>query len=271
MASSLGLPANRRYSWASERFRSFASASLGSHPETRLQRPRSLFSSSEDDVSTSISPTGWVAAATTKQVRLYNAREANKSQDIVPRVVLSPPLARQEEIRAVALSEDLLAVVTHSHLFLYEAYTSDNIANNYVQRPIDQNGTWTPRSVAIIQYGTASMGEGATASVGVGGEGENGVKIFRYTYTTCWNAEPDWMILKCRKNNGAVKTIGFSSFRSINMHGPMAYALTTGNQLYCWTLSGRLSARIQGVEPAWHIDCNSKNNERVSILPCSSE
>jgi hypothetical protein len=162
------------------------------------------------------------------------------------------------------LSEDILAVVTHERLLVYNEYrTSIDLKRNQIEeRRISPNQTWTPRSVAISQMGT---GEGALASIAVGGEGESGVKVFKLCRsTTGWVVQSDRSILNCRHNNGAIKVVGFSPCRKDAIHGSMVFALTTGNNLYCWAVGRIWNSGLSSVDPSWHLDCNAGNNERVS-------
>jgi hypothetical protein len=256
-------PSARRSSMAAEGFPVFSSASLVSQSETRLQRQRQFLSKAHD-VAISVSPSGWVAACSPKDIRLYNAKGAVRSRNMAPeRTLTVPSLTKHERIRAVALSEDVLAVVTHERLLVYgEYHTNNDLTRNQIEeRLISQNQTWTPRSVAILQMG---KGEGALASIAVGGEGENGVKVFKYKYTTGWNVQSDRSILNCRYNNGAIKIVGFSPCRNDAVHGSMVFALTTGNSLYCWAVGRIWKAGLSSVDPSWHLDCNVGNNERVS-------
>ena len=265
VASSLWPPAERRSSMAMERF-STLSASLSSQSESRLQKPSQLFMPTTDDVATSISPSGWVAAASTKQIRLYNVKDANRSQHIHPTTTIHiPMLSRDEEVRAIAISHDLLAVVTHNRLLVFDEYSgTGHVANNLVEeRRIDQDRNWTPRTVSIAQTGTASKGEGV-AYVVVGGELENGVKMSKYIYGNCWTAQNDRLILKCPGNTGSIKTVGFSPLQRNAVFGPMIFALTTGNRLYTWRLGDTFQVGVRSAQPVWQIDCNSSNNQRVS-------
>jgi hypothetical protein len=249
-------------------FERFGAASLSSQSETRLQKSKQL-------VTTSISPSGWLAAASSKHVCLYNVKEANRSQDIPSRTALAIKLHSGEQIRAVALSEDLLAVLTHNRLLVYDEYrTSDDPAGDpFDERSIGQDHSWTPWSVSIVQTGTAAMGEGAVASVAVGGTSVDGVKLFRYIYKNCWNVQEDRMTLRCPGNNGAVKVVGFSPFRSNAIYGSMVFALTTGNRLYCWRVDQSPGVSTRKVQPIWHLDCNPRSNQCVSqfqsIFPLS--
>jgi hypothetical protein len=257
-------PSVRRSSTAVEGFRVFAASSV-SPSGSRLQRPGQLFTKAHD-VATSVSPSGWVAACSSKDVRLYNVREANRSRDIPPEHTLTIPLLfKHEEIRAVALSEDILAVITYNRLLVYDDYhTSNDLSRHKIEElPIDQNQSWTARSVAISQNG---RGNGAIASIAVGGEGESGVKVFRYVYATGWNPQSDRSVLKCRQNNGAVKVVGFSPCRNDAVHGSMVFALTTGNRLYCWAVGRIWKSGLNSVDHSWHFDCNAGNNERVGDL-----
>jgi hypothetical protein len=104
---------------------------------------------------------------------------ATKSRQIPLHVELSIPLGKKEEIRGVALTEDLLAVITHMQLLVYDEYSRETPNLVKAQR-VDQDECWIPRSVSISQSGSPSIDRIATASVAVGGEGESGVKLFRY-------------------------------------------------------------------------------------------
>lgn len=178
ISSSSSYPSARRSSSAVENFPIFT-ASLGNCTETHLQASEQRFLRRTHDVATSISPSGWVAACSAKQVRLYNVGSANKGRQIPLHVELSIPLGKKEEIRSVALTEDLLAVITHKQLLVYDEYSRETPNLVKAQR-VDQDQCWIPRSVSISQSGSPSIDRIATASVAVGGEGESGVKLFRY-------------------------------------------------------------------------------------------
>ncbi|KAF1833516.1 hypothetical protein BDW02DRAFT_640001 [Decorospora gaudefroyi] len=266
ISSSFLQPSARRFSLADERFPVLTPTSV-SASESRLQRPAQPMFLKTHDVATSVSSSGWIAASSSDQIRLYNVREAigegSRNRKIPPVRTLSIALAKNEEFRAIALSEDLLAVITHDRLLVYDEYrTSPDLARNRLDsRSISQTQTWTPKSVAILQTGTAS--EGAMASIAVGGEGENGVKVFKYMYTSGWNAENDRPILRCPQNNGAIKVVGFSPPRSDAISVSMVFALTTGNRLFCWAVGGSLGPSGGSLNPCWHFDCNSTSNERT--------
>lgn len=268
IASTFSRPSARRSSLAAEQFRA-SSASSVSFTESRLQRPRQLFAKAHD-VATSISSSGWVAVCSSKQIRLYNVKAANRSREVPTHTSFNIPMrSKDEEIRGIALSNDLLALVTHTRLLVYDEYRSDQGQTRIPveERKMDRGDSWTPRSLAISQIGTPGNHPGATATIAVGGEREGGVKIFRYRYTAGWNAQHDRLVLRCPWNNGAIKVVGFSPHRTDAIFGPMVYALTTGSRLYCWEI-GHNSRVGPGnwVDPSWHIDCNSSSNERVSNL-----
>ncbi|KAK1919363.1 hypothetical protein P3342_009087 [Pyrenophora teres f. teres] len=264
-SSTFSHPSARRYSLAAEHFRVSAASSV-SHTGSRLQRPRQLFTRAHN-VATSISPSGWVAAYSSHQIRLYNVKGANRSREVPIEASFNiPMLSKHEEIRGVALSNDLIAVITHTRLLVYDEYrgSGGQVREPLHEQRIDQDGSWTPRSLAISQVGAPGNETEARASIAVGGEGEGGVKIFRYRYTAGWNKQPNRLVLRCPRNNGAIKVVGFSPSRPDAMFGPMAYALTTGNRLYCWAIG--LNPRVgvsNRVDPSWQIDCNSSSNERA--------
>ena len=261
ISSGSSQPSARRSSLVVEGFRVF-SASSGSPSESRLQRPGQLFTKAHD-IATAVSPSGWVAACSSKDVRLHNVKEANRSREIpAERTLTIPLLSRHEEIRAIAISEDILAVITHNRLLVYDEYrTSNDISKCQVEdRLIDHDQSWIPRSVAISQTGKSN---GDMASIAVGGEGESGVKVFKYVYASGWNAQSDRSILKCPQNNGAIKVVGFSPRRSDAIFGAMVFALTTGSHLYCWAVGRSSNSGLGSLDPSWHFNCNAGNNERV--------
>jgi hypothetical protein len=228
-----------------------------------MQRPGFL---KPDDVATSISLSGWAAAASSEQVRVYNVKGDRPGS---PRAVFTPPsLARKEKIRAVALSDELLAVTTHRRLLVFDEYRtrSDFSKSSLTDRLIDQTQTWTPNSISILQTGT---GRGATATIAVGGEGDSGVKLFKYIYTTGWNASNDYSILRCPGNSGVIKDVRFSAYRSNATYGPMVLALTMRNHMYCWSITRGAESGVRVILPSWHKDCDRNVNERVSNEGCS--
>ncbi|KAF1935600.1 hypothetical protein EJ02DRAFT_415519 [Clathrospora elynae] len=238
-------------------------ASPGRHSKTRLKGSGQRFLSRTHNIATSISPSGWVAACSPKRVRLYNVKNANQAEDIPLCVELTIPLQKVEKIRGVALTENLLAVITHMQLLVYEEY-SGGTPNLVKAQRIDQDEFWIPRSVSISQNGLPLKDKIATASVLVGGEGQSGVKLFRYQYIQCWNVENHSTILSCPRNTGAIKIVGFSPRRSNARYGPMAFALSTGNHLYCWNVDqNSRPGWTTRLDPSWHVDCNSSSRERA--------
>ncbi|KAF2831685.1 hypothetical protein CC86DRAFT_443278 [Ophiobolus disseminans] len=215
-----------------------------------------------DVIATSISPSGWVAAATPKHVRLYNAKDgrADKLGTIPVDTTISINLNSNDEIRAIALSEDLRAVLTRSKLLVYDEYrTSPDPTRSLVEDKSIEQG-W---SVSILQTGTAAtwLATGANASVAVGARGVAGVKVFQYVYAGGWNAKPNYMQLLCPGNISALKIVGFSPHRSNSVYGSLAYALTKTNRLYCWRLRQDSGNRMQELRPSWYMDCNSLENQ----------
>jgi len=234
-----------------------ANASLLRPCETQLQRPGRWGRRTPDDIATSISPSGWLAAASAKHIRLYNVKEANRNTTIPLSTSVSINTGPDDRIRAIALSEDLLVVLTRSKLFVYGEYrTRPDLVKS---RDVDQ--AW---SVSIEQAGVAAPCVEASASVVVGGVGVAGVMVFRYVYKAGWNAQHDYMRLLCPGNIGAIKTVGFSPYQSNALYGPLAFALTKTNRLYCWLVGNSSEPGIRNVQPSWHIDCNSLRNQHVS-------
>ena len=141
-------------------------------------------------------------------------------------------------------------------------------------RVIDQDETWTPKSVSILQSGSVGSRSGATAWIAVGGEGQTGVKVFKYSYGNCWGSNSDRVILQCPHNSDAFKFVGFSPARLNTIERVMVYGVTTGNRVHCWEIRERQSG-MQDNRPFWSIDSNKTPSEAVSlfiqdVLNCNS-
>ncbi|KAL5376283.1 hypothetical protein PMIN02_011844 [Paraphaeosphaeria minitans] len=162
---------------ATERFH-VLQASKGISLQTRLLQQKRRFSirDSEAFVSTAIAPNGRVAVATPSEVRLYNIECQNLNKDVTPTAsVRLKLLSKGESVRAVAISDDLLAVVTHRRLMVYEYQETGNIEDNSLPEVrIDQKASWTPRSLSILQVDATDPDQSAAAWIAVGGEGVNG-------------------------------------------------------------------------------------------------
>lgn len=246
----------------------FGTPSLLYSAETRLKRPGSRLFPPAPTIATSFAPSGWLATATTKHVYLYNVRGADQNQAIAPSNIISVSLVPNEKIRDAALSEDLLVVLTYSRLLVYYEYqeirTDERLVDSLVEaKSIDREQF---SAVSIAQAGTAAMGQGAVATLIVGGVGTNGVTLFKYIF----DANNRWKVLKCRillkcpQNIGMVRKVGFSPYRDNTLYGPLSFGLTANNHLYCWRLNGIPDSGSHIVQPSWHVDCNSSQNRHVS-------
>lgn len=243
-ASSCVIPTSPdRQNHTTERF-NVIHASKGTSSQTRLQQQRRRFSlrDSEAFVATAIAPNGWVAAATRSEIHLYNVETQNLLIDITPTAsVCLKSLSKGERVRAVAISDDLLAVVTHFRLIIYEYQETGNVEDNILSEVrIDQRGCWTPRSLSILQVDAMDTDQSAAAWIAVGGEGINGVKLYQYSRTSCWNAPRNChSTLKCPRNTGLVQSVGFSTFVRANCF--VVFAVTSENRIICW------SVYVQGI------------------------
>jgi hypothetical protein len=143
--------------------------------------------SAKATVATAISSSGWLAIATSADVRLYRKGIENRKGiiEIDAKVALKP--SHGKEIRDIALSDDLLVLVTSSHLLVYE-YRDPNGLGTPMERQIDQGGRWRPKGVKILQNGSVRRRSGAHAWIAVGGQGQNGVNLFRSTYSSYSNS-----------------------------------------------------------------------------------
>ncbi|KAF2875147.1 hypothetical protein BDV95DRAFT_309618 [Massariosphaeria phaeospora] len=273
-----GSPRERR-STTGEHIRTWG-ASLYSTSSAELEQPGWRKLSRDCCVSTSISSSGWLALATPVEVRLYPADHRNRK--IKLDITIKPKLRSKEEIRSVSLSEDLLTLVTHRRLIVYEYRVPGRVEEYLVHdrlfdqrqdyglnptvtdgrkgrkhkasRTHDQDETWIPKSVSVIQIGSTS------ALIAVGGEGVNGVKLYRYSYHTGWNPQGDPCNLKCLRNNGSVRLVGFSPCRYNRANRFMVFGVTTSNRVHCWDMRTRPSGSLS-IESDWDIDCTARTNE----------
>lgn len=232
-----------------ERFQ-LLSASLHSASKTRLQRERRRLPIRDNDafISTAIAPNGWTVAATPTEIRLYDVEKQDRTREIKLYTSFRiKSLSKSESIRAVAISEDLLAVVTRSRLIVYEYLEPGDVENNVLEDVrIDQKATWNPRSVSILQVGSSIPDQSAAAWVAVGGEGVNSVKLYQYSRKTCWNIPHDYSsTLRYPRNTGLVNSVGFSTFVRNNYF--VVSAVTSDNRVVCWKVrsceAGKLSRR----------------------------
>ncbi|KAJ4298148.1 hypothetical protein N0V90_006047 [Kalmusia sp. IMI 367209] len=216
----------------------FLPATLGPTSQSRLQQRRRLsIRDSDIFVSTAIAPTGWLAAATSSEIRLYDVENQDRAREIRPNVVLHPKLQpKNESIRAIAISDDLLAVVTHLRLIMYEYREAGSIDDNVLEDVcIDQKAAWFPQSVSILQVKSTDTFQSAAAWVAVGGEGVNGVKLFQYSRNSCWNALRNCRLtLKCPQNTGLMRLVGFSTF--VRMNSFVVFGATSDNRIICWNV-----------------------------------
>jgi hypothetical protein len=248
-----------------EHFR-FFSASFGSISKSRLERRWRLgLRSTTPDIATAVSSSGWVAAATATEVRLYSLNDIDTTREIKKARSIEVK-SNGETIRAIAVSHDLLAVVTHTHLRVYEYRESGNMENKLVEtRTLDQNQTWTPRCLAIHQRGCVGSDSAVSAYVAVGGEGKNGVKLFNYSYKNCWTPHSDRIVLSCIQKTSAVRLVGFSPDRFNSADRFMVIGVTMSSQVYCWNLNAR-ETEGPSLGPSWHLDCTLGRDDSVSPM-----
>ncbi|KAK7181056.1 hypothetical protein DPSP01_003595 [Paraphaeosphaeria sporulosa] len=214
-------------------------ASKGITSQTRLQQQKRRFSirDSEAFVSTAIAPNGWVAVATPSEIRLYNIECQNLNKDVTPTALIRPKsLSKGESVRAVAISDHLLAVVTHLRLIVYEYQETGNVEDNSLSEVrINQKAAWTPRSLSILQVDATDTDQRAAAWIAVGGEGVNGVRLYQYSQRPCWTALRNChLTLKCPRNTGLVQSVGFSKF--VRMNCFVVFAVTSENHVVCWSV-----------------------------------
>ncbi|KAF2448377.1 hypothetical protein P171DRAFT_481450 [Karstenula rhodostoma CBS 690.94] len=240
-ASSGVIPASpERQHHTTEQY-SMLQASEGTSSQARLLQKKCRFPirDSEAFVSTAIAPNGWVAAATPSEVRLYNIGCQNLDKDVTPTKSLRlKSLSKGECVRAVAISDDLLAVVTHFRLIVYKYQETQDIEDSIEPDVyIDKTASWTPRSLSILQVDATDADQNAAAWISVGGEGVNGVKLYQYSRRPhwTWTALRDCRLtLNCPRNTGLVQSVGFSTY--VRMDCFVVFAVTSENRVLCWKI-----------------------------------
>jgi hypothetical protein len=255
--------APQRSSAIFENFRTFP-AFKATEIKSRLEPRQRSFREPKPkpEIATALSSTGWLATASQSSIRLFRLEGINQTRDI-RRVALIECSPEYGKVRAIAISEDILAVITYSHLLLYEY---KQIVNNAVScvdvRQIDQNQAWTPKSVAIRQRGIVGVGLDADAWLAIGGEGKIGVKLFRYSYKTCWNAQSDRINLTCARNTSSMRLVSFSPDFPYTGDQIIVVGATESNKIYCWGV-GHGSGR-RALEPSWILNCDRRTDGVVS-------
>jgi hypothetical protein len=213
------------------------------------------------DIATALCSSGWLATASPTEVRLFRISDIDTSRDIKRSFSIEVGSVN-ENIRGIALSEDLLAIITYKRLIVY-AYTEagDTLVES---RVIDQSETWTPKCVAIRQRGSAGPDNEASAWIAVGGDGKNGARVFKYSYNSCWNAQRDRAILGCSQNTSAINVIGFSPDDPSTGDYVIVFGATTSNRIYCWGLTEKASS-YPPPEPTWNFSCDVRKDGAVSV------
>ncbi|CAI6334542.1 unnamed protein product [Periconia digitata] len=209
---------------------------LGATTEARLQQHRRRLSLRDSSlvISTALSGTAWLATATMTDIVLYDLNSQDRTQDFKPQREIPIKMdSKYEKIRAIAISDHLLAVVTHCRLLVYE-YAQDGEENLVDDVRIDVNQSWTPKSVAILQAKYSSnIPQTDVACIAVGGEGVNGVKLFKFSKATCWTAHRNHrIILKCHSATSSIRDVGFSQFIHANRF--VVFGVTSDNRIMCW-------------------------------------
>ena len=238
-------------------------ASHGNATESRLAR-----SWGRSYVSTAISPDGdVVAAATLTEVQIYLSEylASTAPRRIHVHTTLKINFVFQKEkIRAVALSDSLLVVLTYNRLIVYGYGEGDDVnPKAVVDEIIDQNDDWTPNSLSISEKNQGRLDD-IWAWIAVGGDGVNGVKLFKLLLKGHWILQRnDMRVLHCTQNTGSVKLVGFSPNQSNSPYTSIVVGVTTTNEVYFWDLR-RAGPSHQMMMPTWRIVRSSIPNVPVS-------
>lgn len=246
-----------------ENFHLFPASKAPPEIHSRLESRLKIFRKPKPDIATALS-TGWLATASRTNIRLFRLEKIHQTKTI-KKVASFECRPEYGEVREIAISEDILAVITYSHLLVYEhkSLVKNNIDSTIDIRQIDQNQAWIPRSVAIRQQGLVVNGLVSNIWVAVGGEGNIGVKLFKYSYNNRWGAKSDRFNLTCARNTSSMKIVGFSP-ESPDIGDQIIVVGATGlNRVYCWGINDASKHRV--VKPSWTLDCNQGMDGIVSM------
>ncbi|KAF2112753.1 hypothetical protein BDV96DRAFT_602133 [Lophiotrema nucula] len=248
-------PTHRRSSSVAACFRTFpASLTAGSPSAKQLEK-----FSSKPAISTTISSSGWIAISTPADVRLYRMGDEDRKGNIKRYAKVTLRSNQGKKIRATALSDDLLAIITDSHLLVYEYRDPDGLGSP-MEKQIDQGGRWRPKAVKIFQKGSVGRRSEAYAWIAVGGQGQNGVNLFKCTYSpysNCWSSQADRVILPCPGNTGFVRIVGFSPSRFNRDDIFMVLGVTESNWMHCWTVREQSSGAGMESHCDFDISCGT--------------
>lgn len=248
-----------RLSAMNERFELVLPTSV-SDSKTQLHRKRYMPWSLDDAtiISTAISASGWVATASSWKIRLYYAKNRAPTEKISKdREFRIEPETENEKIRSIAISLDLLAVLTHRRLIVYEYREPGEGALETVY--IDKTGIGTPKSVSILQVGSVSARITGFAWIAVGGEGR--VKLFEYAYLSCWSPHRYRSTLNCLQTSSKIRIVAFSHFSPMNSF--VVCGVASDDRMHCWDVRVQESSSPRIIS-SWELDYTSRQNEPVS-------
>ncbi|KAH7351375.1 hypothetical protein BKA66DRAFT_575596 [Pyrenochaeta sp. MPI-SDFR-AT-0127] len=231
-------------------------SSKGAEFEGRLERHR--FRKPMPDIATAISPSGWLATSSHEKVRLYNMNELRFSSSAAKKICTTIKCSNEwGKIRAIALSQDMLAIVTYTHLVVFEYAVhggSDHILID--TKLINPNEAWTPQSVAIRQVDFVGPDEVPFFWIAVGGQGQHGVRVYKYTHRSGYGAQCDRLTLSCPGNTSPVRVVGFSQEQPTVSDSIILFGATDSNWVYCWALSQNSHCRTP--DPNWIVNCDAR-------------
>lgn len=258
--------ASNRSSTVIENFRPYAAELVKPISKCRLERRTWMGMRAPKptpDIATALSSTGWLATASATEVRMFQISDIDMTRDIKKSFSIKAG-SENDAIRGVALSEDLLAIITYKQLIVY-AYRKDG------DRPVDtkkinQSDTWTPKAVAIRQRGSVGPDHETSAWIAIGGSGKNAVGVFKYTYNSCWSAQCDRAILAYSQNTSAIRVVGFSPDEPNTGDYVVVFGATECNKIYCWGIA-KQGCPYPPPEPSWIFNCDVRKDGVVSTRP----
>jgi hypothetical protein len=174
--------------------------------------------------------------ATSSHARLYLLVDGDGRGKVKAKAKIKVKSLQGGEIRAAQLSDDLLVIVTNSHLYVYELNPKG--LEYPMVKEISQ--IKRPNAVHILQEGYGSRQGQSQAWIAVGGQGVNGVSLFRcctyYTSPNTWSLQEERVILPCEGNFGCIRLVNFSTQRDNEEGEFRVLGVTDSNRIHCWTL-----------------------------------
>lgn len=225
------------------------------------------------DVATALSPSSLIATASHNEIRLYRVPDTGKSPRKIKKCGRSPLRSEWGKIQAIDLSNDMLAILTYTHLILYVCNGSldGTVEPSLIEtKLINPSNTWTPQSVAVRQFSDTKAGPepevAARAWIAVGGQGRHCVRVYKYSMIRGdWSGQSDRVTLSCSQSASSIRIVGFSPEWPKACAETIVFGAAESNRVFCWILGTKNECRGMPQEPSWMFDSDARKDGFVSI------